>query len=354
MTDQDAQDITKMMSSSSDVAIAGPKKSKFGWIVLGCVILGVGLGVVVYQQSIKAPTPSVKTTPRPSIKAPVLPSPEPSIEAPTTFVPVVPGTNVITPQANTLTFPKTGKLRVYSNLNNIQLYLAMTVAGQSKNITVVNRATSASTPMNFGDSTFTVTAGSTATFDAYLNNTSGPKMKAWILPFDAQHKECGEPGKSTNFESELAYVTSKLAGEVIYSYQCWEDDDEPGEYNDIYMIWTYVPGSTVTTSPSPSAVASVSPSPSASSSRSPSPSPSRSASPSPSPSRSASPSPSASVRASSSPSPALSPSPSSAARVSMPDTSDGTPVTGVFEITVGTVSVGIVFLILGILGLLVI
>jgi hypothetical protein len=38
----------------------------------------------------------------------------------------------------------------------------------------------------------------------------------------------------------------------------------------------------------------------------------------------------------------------------MPDTSDGTPVTGVFEITVGTVSVGIVFLILGILGLLVI
>jgi hypothetical protein len=37
----------------------------------------------------------------------------------------------------------------------------------------------------------------------------------------------------------------------------------------------------------------------------------------------------------------------------MPDTSEGTPVTGVFEVTVATVSIGLLLLVLGLLGLLV-
>jgi hypothetical protein len=36
----------------------------------------------------------------------------------------------------------------------------------------------------------------------------------------------------------------------------------------------------------------------------------------------------------------------------MPDTSGGTPVTGVFEVTVGTISVGLILLVLGLAGLL--
>jgi len=72
-------------------------------------------------------------------------------------------------------------------------------------------------------------------------------------------------------------------------------------------------------------------------------------------------SPSPSVRASGSPTASRSPSPvgsrsptpSSSSRVAMPDTSGGVPETGVFEVTVGTVSVGLVLLVAGLVGLLV-
>jgi hypothetical protein len=70
---------------------------------------------------------------------------------------------------------------------------------------------------------------------------------------------------------------------------------------------------------------------------------------SPSPSAKASASPSASAKASVTPTP----SPSASPRVTMPDTTDGTPVTGVFEVTVGTISVGLILLLLGVFGLLV-
>jgi hypothetical protein len=38
MADQDAQDINQMMSATADVVTTTPKKSKFLWIVLGCVV----------------------------------------------------------------------------------------------------------------------------------------------------------------------------------------------------------------------------------------------------------------------------------------------------------------------------
>jgi hypothetical protein len=106
MADQDAQDINQMMSASADVVIKPPKKSKLLWVVLGCVVVGVGLGIVVYQQSL---TPSVKPTPTPKT-AVVTPKPLPS---PSTIAAVPPRTNEVTAAANTVTFPKAGKIRIY-------------------------------------------------------------------------------------------------------------------------------------------------------------------------------------------------------------------------------------------------
>jgi len=328
MADQDAQDINQMMSASADGVVKQPKKSKFLWVVLGCVVVGVGLGIFVYQQSLK-PAPKPSATPRPVVTP--IPSPIPS--------PAKPGVSEVVPVANTITFPKSGKIRVYTDLNNIQMVITIGISGQTKTLTLPNKPVNDTTPMNAGDATFDVTAGSVGTINAYLNSTSGPKMRGWIAPFDPQQKECGIQGGSTsNNEGHLAFVQSKLAGESVFSYQCWEDDDTPGEFNDIYMIWTYVPGSTTVASPSPtgSAVASSSPASSAV------------VSPSPSPSRSPSPSPSASSTSSITTS-----TPTPSPRVTMPDTSEGTPVTGVFEVTVGTISAGLLFLILGVLGLLV-
>ncbi|MFH1244295.1 MAG: hypothetical protein V1487_01830 [bacterium] len=76
-------------------------------------------------------------------------------------------------------------------------------------------------------------------------------------------------------------------------------------------------------------------------------------SPSPSPSRSTLALASASARASSSSTASTRASASPSARTVMPDTTEGVPTTGVFEVTVGTVSVGLIFLVLGLVGLLV-
>ncbi|MCE7897938.1 MAG: hypothetical protein DPW11_02845 [bacterium] len=327
MSGQDAADIVQMNSLSSEIPVVsgGKKKSSLLWIVLGCVVMGVGLGVFVYQQSL-APAPKPSATPRAS-KAPT------ASVSPVVPSPVTPTTNEVGPVSNTLTFPKKGKLRIYHTLNNIQMVLQLTINGTVKTITLPNKATSATTPANFADSSFEVEAGSTGTLVAYLNSTSGPKLRGWIPPMDSNNKkECGVAGGSVaNNEEQIAFIKSKLAGESIFEYQCWEDDDVPGEFNDLYMVWTYAP-STATVSPSPAASATTSPSPSASVKVSPSPSPS--------------PSVKASTVA------VASPTPTPSTRAAMPDTSEGVPVTGVFEITVGTVSVGLLLLVLGLFGLL--
>ena len=128
MSVQDAQDIVQMNSLSGEIPIAsgGKKKSSLLWIVLGCVVVGVGLGVFVYQQSL-SPAPKPSSTPRAS-KAPV--------PTTTTVVPspVAPTTNEVTPVANTLTFPKKGKLRIYHTLNNIQMVLQQRLTEQSRQL----------------------------------------------------------------------------------------------------------------------------------------------------------------------------------------------------------------------------
>ena len=336
MADQDAQDIKKMMSASPEVAVKAPRKSMFVWIVLGCVIMGVGLGVVVYQQSL---SPAINPSPTPRAVV-ATPAPVPSPVA----TPVTPQTNVVTAVANTITFPQTGKLRVFSDLNNLTLVITITTGGVTKTLTLPNRAVNATTPMNFSDSSFEVTAGSVGTIEAYLNSTSDVKMGGWILPSGGTN--CGANGFGISDESAtIAFAETKLAsGQTIFAKQCWADQINPADpssydFNDFFLAWSYATGSTMA-SPSPSSSASPAVSPSPSPSVSPSPSPSLS--PSPSPSVAASPSPSAVA--------VVSPSPS--ARAAMPDTTDGVPVTGVFEVTVGTVSVGLILLVLGLFGLL--
>lgn len=311
-----------MMSASADVVVSNPKKSKFLWVVLGCVVVGVGLGIVVYQQSLEStikPTATPKPTTTTAKTSPIASA-------------VLPQTNVVTPVANSITFSKAGKIRIYSGLNNVELAVKVTVAGSAQTITLPSRPVNSTTLMNYTDSTFEVSAGSTGTIEAFFGGASGPKMKGWMSPADL--KSCGANGAVVlNKAADLAFVQSKLSGESIYSYQCWEDDDTPGEFNDFYLLWTYVPSTS-----SPAATASVA------------------ASASPTASKSPSPSPSASVKASASPSPSVKASttatPTPSPRVSMPDTTDGTPVTGIFEVTVGTISVGLILLVLGLFGLL--
>lgn len=322
MSEQDAQDLSQMMSSSPEVMIAAPKKLKFLWVVLACVALGVGLGVVVYQQSIKAPAAPVKQPPKATTVATptATPAPVPS--------PVLPETNVVTELPNTMTFTKAGKIRVFSNLNNIQLVITIETAGQTKTLTLPSRAVNATNLMNYSDSSFEVTAQSTGKIKAYQDSTAGSKMLGWRLPID--DKKCGANKQGfLEITNLITWAQTHLAtGETIFAKQCWADAKAEGEptpydFNDFFLAWSYA-GAT-TASPSPSATSSPTPTPS------PSPSPSIAASPTPTPT----------------------PTPTPSARAAMPDTTDGVPVTGIFEVTVGTVSVGIVFLVLGLFGLLV-
>ncbi|MFZ2200014.1 MAG: hypothetical protein WAV40_04455 [Microgenomates group bacterium] len=331
MSQQDAQDLNQMMAGNPEVMIASPNKLKFLWVVLACVALGVGLGVVVYQQSIKAPVAPVKQPP----KATVAPTPTPIPS------PVLPETNVVTELPNTMTFPKTGKIRVFSNLNNIQLVVTIETAGQTKTLTLPGRTINAANLMNYSDSSFDVTAQSTGTIKVYQDSTAGSKMLGWRLPID--DKKCGANKQGfLEIANLIAWAQTHLAtGETIFAKQCWADakaegDPTPYDFNDFFLAWSYA--GTTTTAPSPSA--------SATPSLTPSPTPS--ATPTSSPSLSPSPSPSLAA----SPTPTPTPTPTPSARAAMPDTTDGVPVTGIFEITAGTVSAGIVFLVLGLVGLL--
>lgn len=330
MADQDAQDINQMMSASVDAVIKPPKKSPLLWIVLGCMVVGVGLGIFVYQQSIVEPETTVPT-PAPRVATPV-----PTITP--TLAPVVPETNVVQPLSNTITFPEAGKLRVFSSLSNLQLLLTVTIGGVAKTITLPARPATTST-MNYTDSTFEVTAGSTGSVVAHLNNASGPKMGGWILP--VTDSKCGV----TTFmpiTTMLANAQTKVpTGKTIFAKQCWADEIVPSDpssydFNDFFLAWSYA-GAVSSASPSPSSSATTTASPTASTTAT--------ASPSPTPTKSPSPTPTPSTISDEEEEEA-------SPRVAMPDTSDGVPMTGVFEVTVGTVSLGLVLLGLGLFGLL--
>lgn len=348
MAEQNAQDINQMMSQSAPVVASPPKKSKLLWIVLGCVVVGVGLGIVVYQQSIK-PTPTVKTTPRPT---PTVPIPSPA----------APGVNAVFPEPNTVAFPKAGQLRVYYKIGDGQgLKIDMTVDGKTTSATIP--AGAVTTPMRVFDTGLTLAGPATVTIKTtILPGTTA--SNGWISP--SADNKCGANGfVLVDITDELAYATSQAGTEPIVAKQCWTDYEPPKangspatpDFNDYRLIWSYTPES-VTASASPSSVASASPKASASAVASATPTPSVLKSPSPSPSavasHEASPSPAPSKTPTPSPShvAVATPTPSASPRVTMPDTSGGTPVTGIFEVTVGTVSIGLLLLILGLFGLL--
>ena len=361
MPTQDATDITSMNSIPQGIPVASGKGggSKLIWIVLGCVVAGVTLGIVVYQQSLK---PATK------------PSPTPKVAVASPLASAMPaGVNEVLPLAKTVTFPKAGQLRAYwAPLTAISpwspLSFVLTVSGSSK--TAVAAGGVVSTPMQFVDTGVTVAANTQVTINSYFDTAAEPS-RGWILP---TANKCGANDAGlVDVSSFITWFNANSGGETAVSTQCWSDYDKqknngtypPADFNDYLVIWSYTPP---TSSASPIASASpvassspvasplASPSPSAVASRSPSPSPlvSPSVSPSAVASRSPSPSPSAYTYASPSPSSVAYASTTTYAspRAVQPDTTDGVPVTGVFEVTAGTIGIGVLLVIAGILGLL--
>jgi|GEM_PF-1007311 len=343
MSEQDAQDIAQM-NTGNEIPFVGTAKKKSGllWVVLACVVVGVTLGIVVYQQSLK---PATKiTTPPKTTSASVAPKVSPVAS------PVTPAVSVVDAAPKTVSFPKAGKLRVYYQNGSWMPvgFILKDAAGGGDSFTIGSGASS--TPMKILDTGYELTGPTTLTIDSYLGSNSSQLSIGWAVP---QSNSCGFNGFGTfSVAPYVTWVTEQAKGEPIVSQQCWGDyspnakDTSAKDFNDYFVIFSYTPAGT-SPSPSSSVKASPSPSPSASIVASLSPSPSASVKASILPSPSPSPSVKASIIATSS----VEPSPS--VRVAMPDTGEGVPVTGVFEITVGTVGVGLLLLVLGLAGLLV-
>lgn len=316
MVDQAAQDVAQMSSVAPEVPVASkpPKKSYLLWVVLGCVVVGVGLGVYVYQQSLK-PAPKPSATPRASTAPKVSPSPLAS--------PVTPAINAVEAEPKTVGFPKAGKLRVYYQ-NGSWSPLGIILKDESGGDSFTIGSGTPSTPMKILDTGYELLGPTVVTIDSYLGSNSSQLSIGWAKP--AANK-CGFNGFGVvDIASYVTWATEQAKGEPIVSVQCWGDyspnpaDTSSKDFNDYTLIWSYTPAGTAA-SPSPSASSAVAPSPSASVSPSPS-------------------------------SAAATPTPSPSERATLPDTSEGVPVTGVFEVTVGTVSVGLILLALGLFGLL--
>ena len=333
MSAQDAQDIAQMNNAKDEIPIASSSKKRSGllWVVLGCVVVGVSLGIFVYRQSLKpagGPSPSPKT-------AGSSPKTSPIASA------VVPQVSEVNAEPKTITFPKAGKLRVYY-FHGGWMPLGIILKDSAGNLEKIGvGAGTPSTPMKIVDTGLEITASEALTIDSYLGSNESQLSIGWATPVN---NSCGFNGFGTlSIASYVTWATEQAKGEPLVSVQCWGDyspnpgDTSAKDFNDYVLIWSYTPASA---SVAPSSSPSPSPSPTASSVASISPSPS----PSPSPSVKASSSPTAGTLASVTPTPS--------ARAAMPDTSEGVPVTGVFEVTVGTVSVGLLLLVLGLVGLL--
>ncbi len=339
MVDQDAQDISKMMSHRTEVVVGAQRKSRLLWVVLGCLVIGVGLGIVVYQQSTKAPIP-VKTT-----QAPPVPVPSPLASA------VPANVSVIKPISNVVTFPKAGTVRIYFagyaptlKFGKQPELIRFTFNGVNTDVTMPTTTAPVGAKMFSVPTPLIVSAGSLVTVQAYDLGNIGTPAYGWINP-DVTGKCTGSTG-TVDASEMIAYAQAQAGSEPLVAKMCWADNGSSpvDDFNDFFMILSYQP----VASPSPSASVSPSPSPSPSTTTSPTPTPSSSPSVTPTPS----PSPSPSKTPTPSPSSLASVTPTPSPRVAMPDTSGGTPVTGVFEVTVGAVSLGLILLVLGLVGLL--
>lgn len=323
---------------------AGGRGSRLWILVLGCVVVGVSLGVLVYQQSV---APSKSPTPRPSPRASAVASPSPT----------TPSVSQVTPQSNTITMPKAGQVRVYysgfdvSNPSLVGNVIRLTTSNGSSEVRV-NSAVKSGELMHVLDTGITVTAGQQVTIEILEDGLETTKASGWIKP-DATNK-CGAASKADGAPF-VTFATQKSAGEPLVAVQCWGDYDPPGDtggdYNDYLAIVSYVPPGTASPSPTVTASATPTPTPTVKPSVTPTPTVKASATPTPTPTPtlkpSATPTPTASTKAS------VSPSPSASARVAMPEASS-LPDAGIFEVTAGTVGIGALLMIVGLLGLLLI
>lgn len=338
MSMENARDISQMNGAETEIPIAQPRK-KLGllWVVLGCVVVGVTLGIVVYQQSItptKKPVTKSSSAPKPSsiTSASPLPSPE------------VPDISVVNAQPKTVTFPKAGKVRIYyqggaQNTNWLALgILIKNASGVASTYTIP--AGKSTTPMQILDTGLDVAASETLTINSYWGTDASKLSVGWASPVSSK---CGFNGfGQVSIASIVTWATEQSKGEPLVSTQCWGDyspnanDTSSKDFNDYTLIVSYTPAG-VSPTPISSPATSIAPS----------------STPTPTPTPTSTPRPS--VVASSSPvaGTALLTSPTPSVRTTLPDTSEGVPVTGVFEITVGTVGVGLLLLVLGLAGLLV-
>lgn len=337
MADQDAQDITQMMGGSSpasQIPIKKPGKSmSLLWVVLGCVVVGVGLGVVVYQRSLTPPT-----VPPTASSAPVA-------------TPTTPQINAVdkTMESNVITFPTAGTVRIlYAQLKGgvvvpaVPTLMTLTTSTASVSVTT---PTSATTPMAIIDTSLVVTAGQQVTMHVYsANDTSQPAI-GWVQP--NADNTCGRNGFGhIPIASQLAWAQATEGSLPLVSTMCWSEsnpnpdkDTSAWAFNHYYIILTY---STNAASPSPA----VSPSPTASPTNTPTPTPTPTDTPTPTPTPTVTPTPTASTTTT------TGTTDTSTTRVAMPSAGSALPVAGVFEITEGTVGAGILLVFAGILGLL--
>ena len=298
--------------------------SKLWMIVVGCVVVGVGLGVVVYQQSI-APTPKSKTTPRPTVAA--LPSP---VAIPSPSVAPV-SVSQVTPQSNVIAYPKAGEVRVYFSTYSGTGSVLLDMESASGGVGVQIVGNGSSTSMSYLDTGFVLPGAEQVTIGAYDNGDYDKPGYGWIPP--TANNKCGANG-DRDISAYITWVTEQAQGEPLVSVQCWGDwgpsgDTSNPDFNDYVVIWSYTPAS-AESSATPSPIASVI------------------ASSSPVASATATSTPIASSVVTTTPTS----TPIASVRATQPE-GEELPEAGVFEVTMGTVSVGLLFLMFGLVGLLV-
>lgn len=306
-----------------------PKKkgSKLWLVVLLCVVLGVGLGVFVYQQSVAPPTKPVMT-PQPTIA----PRPSP-IPSPTVTPPEI---SQVTPQSNTVSFPKAGEIRIYytNYANKARVLIDMESASGASSVQMVGSGSL--TAMSYVDTGLVLPSASQVTVGVFDDGDPSKPGFGWIPPH--ADDTCGGDGSPVHpdITKYLDYATQQAGEEPLVSVQCWSGwspnvnnkDTSIYSFNEYLVIWSYVPeGTEAMPTPTSTPISTATPTTTPLSTVTPTPTPT-------------------STTATATPTPTPSP------RVTMPEGST-LPEAGIFEITAGTMGIGLLLLILGLLGLLV-
>jgi hypothetical protein len=195
------------------------------------------------------------------------------------------------------------------------------------------------TTMAYVDTGLVLSGADQVTVAIYDQADYAKEAYGWIPP--TADNKCGGTGAGAlgDITAFKNYVTSQAEGEPIVSVQCWGDWGESGDpsnldYNDYVVILSYNPGETTITDTVDEDEEELDEDEESTGGTS------TTTTTSPSPSPSVSPSPTASASVAASP------------RAAQPAGS-ALPEAGVFEVTVGTMGIGLLLLALGVVGLLV-